>query len=327
MKKVIIRTDASTSIGSGHVMRCLTVAHNLKRKGLEVVFWMEQLQGNLIDYVKTQGFENIQKAEEANLYIIDHYGIDIEWERKHRQYTNKILVIDDLANRSHDCDLLLDQNVVPNFETRYDNLVPQHCVKLLGPKFFIMRKEFIEARQKLRKRTREVRRLLIFMGGTDPTNETMKVLEALDKTVSSFQRIDVVVGNGNVHKEEIEKICKERNIQYHCQIDYMADLMNQSDFSIGAGGTTMWERCYVGLPSSSTIVAENQRVTTEYAETLGAVWNLGWHEHVTVETYIQLLHSLQTDKEKILQLSEKGLQLTKSDSPNPWLNDIMELLL
>lgn len=326
MKKVIIRSDASTQIGSGHVMRCLTIARNLKRYGCEVLFWMEPLRGNLINYVKEQGFDNIQKAEQADLYIIDHYGIDEVWEREHRQYAKNIMVIDDLANRPHDCDLLLDQNVVPNYESRYDGLVPNHCIKLLGPKYLIMRDEFIEARQHLRKRTGEVKRLLLFMGGTDPTNEILKVLQALEKTSTFFEQIDVVVGNGNIHKEEIEQICRKRKIHYHCQIDYMAKLMQQADFSIGAGGLTTWERCYVGLPSSSTIVADNQFVTTEYAAELGAVWNLGWHEQVNVETYIQLLNSLPIKKEKILQLSEKGLLLTESNMPNAWINAILELL-
>lgn len=326
MKKVIIRTDASTKIGSGHVMRCLTVAHNLKKHDCHVLFWMEPLQGNLIDYVKEQGFKTIRQAEQAYLYIIDNYGIDETWERKHRSFAKKIMVIDDLANRAHDCDLLLDQNVVPNYEKRYDRLVPEQTIKLLGPNYLIMRDEFIEARQHLQNRDGQVNRLLVFMGGSDPTNETLKVLEALKQTKSSFQQVDVVVGNGNIHKKEIEKICKEQNLQYHCQIDYMARLMQQADFSIGAGGLTTWERCYVGLPSSSTIVAENQMVTTEYAEELGAVWNLGWHEQVTVETYLSLLDSLQTNNKGIIQLSKKGLLLTTSKQPNAWLNEIMELL-
>lgn len=326
MKKVIIRTDASTKIGSGHVMRCLTVAHNLKKHDCHVLFWMEPLQGNLIDLVKEQGFKTIQQAEQADLYIVDHYGIDETWERKQRSFAKKIMVIDDLANRAHDCDLLLDQNIVPNYEKRYDGLVQKQTIKLLGPNYLIMRDEFIEARQHLQNRDGQVNRLLVFMGGSDPTNETLKVLEALKQTKSSFQQVDVVVGNGNIHKKEIEKICKEQNLQYHCQIDYMARLMQQADFSIGAGGLTTWERCYVGLPSSSTIVAENQMVTTEYAEELGAVWNLGWHEQVTVETYLSLLDSLQTNNKGIIQLSKEGLLLTTSKQPNAWLNEIMELL-
>ncbi|KGA82439.1 pseudaminic acid biosynthesis protein PseG [Lysinibacillus fusiformis] len=321
MKNIIIRTDASVVIGSGHVMRCLTIAHNLTREGCNVRFWMEPHAGNLINYVVRQGYETISKAEQADLYIIDHYEIDMVWEQNIRPYTNNLMVIDDLA-RAHDCDVLLDQNVVPNFKDRYDDLVPKHCIKLLGPKYLIMREEFIEARQQIEQRNQNIQRLLVFMGGTDPTNETTKILTALEKL--SFTHVDVVVGNGNVHKEKIEQICHERNYHYHCQISYMAQLMQQADFSIGAGGSSMWERCYVGLPSSSTIVADNQFITTNYANQLEAVINLGWHEDVTVETYKHLLNRLgDIDVGKIRKI---GLQLTATPEPNAWLSQIMELL-
>ncbi|MGE7752379.1 UDP-2,4-diacetamido-2,4,6-trideoxy-beta-L-altropyranose hydrolase [Lysinibacillus fusiformis] len=321
MKKIIIRTDASVDIGSGHVMRCLTIAHNLKLEGCNVLFWMEPHAGNLIDFVAQQGFVTILKAEQADLYIIDHYGVDMEWEQNIRSYTKKLMVIDDLA-RAHDCDLLLDQNVVPNFEGRYEGLVPDHCVKLLGPKYLIMREEFIEVRKQNRRHNRNVQRLFVFMGGTDPTKETMKILTALEQL--KFTHVDVVVGNGNVQKETIEHICRERNYHYHCQISYMAQLMQQADFSIGAGGGSMWERCYVGLPSSSTIVADNQLMTTNYADQLGAIINLGWHEDVTVNSYITLLKQLSTiDAEK---LARTGLELTATPQPNAWLSQIMELL-
>lgn len=321
MRNIIIRTDASVEIGSGHVMRCLTIAHNLKREGCNVRFWMEPHAGNLIDYVAQQGYETISNAEQADLYIIDHYGIDIEWEQNIRPYTKKLMVIDDLA-RVHYCDVLLDQNVVPNFESRYDEFVSKHCIKLLGPKYLIMREEFIEARQQIRQRNQGIQRLLVFMGGTDPTNETMKILAALEEL--TFIHVDVVVGEGNVNKGYIEQICHERNYHYHCQISYMAQLMQQADFSIGAGGSSMWERCYVGLPSSSTIVADNQLITTNYADQLGAVINLGWYEDVTVDTYKQLLNGLgDIDVES---LEKTGLQLTATPQPNAWLSQIMELL-
>ncbi|RTQ94283.1 UDP-2,4-diacetamido-2,4,6-trideoxy-beta-L-altropyranose hydrolase [Lysinibacillus telephonicus] len=326
MKKIIIRTDASTQIGSGHVMRCLTIAKNLKKQGYQVIFWMEPLQGNLISYVKAQGFEHILGAENADLYIVDHYDIDQEWERIHRKYTKKIMVIDDLANRNHDCDLLLDQNVVPEFKKRYETLIPQYCKTLLGPKYLILRDEFLEARQLIDRRNGNVEHILIFMGGTDPTHETMKVLNALPEISHNFKHIDVVVGKGNLQKNKIERICKERGYHYHCQINYIASLIQQADFSIGAGGSTTWERCYLGLPSSSTIVAENQYEATKYAAELGAVLNLGWHNQVTIETYKDLLNTLNAKQQQLSKISEMGLSLTNNEVPNPWIDEIMELL-
>lgn len=315
---VIIRTDASVAIGSGHVMRCLTIAKKLQQAGCSVRFWMETLEGNLIDYVEAQGFSNIEGPEQANLYIVDHYGLGVEWEQSIRSFTKKLAVIDDLA-REHDCDLLLDQNFLPQFETRYDDKLPLSCKVLLGPKFLIMRDEFVEARKKITKRNLEINRILLFMGGTDPTQETMKVLEALEH--KSFNHIDVVVGNGNQNKVEIETICKQRGYFFHCQIDYMAELMLLADYSIGAGGSTVWERCYLGLPSSSTIVADNQRIGTTYADEIGFTKCLGWHEQVTIDDYLKLLSNIEVGN-----MSRLGLELTQNEKPNPWLDELMELI-
>lgn len=315
---IIIRADASVQIGSGHVMRCLTIAKKLRDNGCHVQFWMEPLEGNLIDYIKEEGFSNLTERQQADLYIIDHYQLGKEWEQPLRSFTKKIVVIDDLA-REHDCDLVLDQNVVPNYEARYDGVVPATSVKLLGPQYLMMRDEFVEARKKIRVRNDNIERLLIFMGGTDPTNETMKILQALQ--FFNFSHVDVVVGNGNPVKQQIEMICQERGYHFHCQINYMAELMQNADFAIGAGGATMWERCYVGLPSSATIVADNQISTTEFAHTLGVVKNLGWHEQVTAETYKKLLSNLQ-----ISEMSAKGLALTATRQPNAWLHEILELI-
>lgn len=322
--KFIIRADASTEIGSGHIMRCLTIADQLKKSGHDVQFFMLPLQGNLINYVQQCGYNTITMWQMTDVIIVDHYQIDASVEQKLYAYAKKIVVIDDLANRQHICDVLLDQNSIENYEYRYDTLVPKTCVKLLGPKYLIMRDEFIEARQNRQNRNGKVKKLLVFMGGTDPTHETMKVLEALEKF--TFEKVHVVCGNGNEQKSEIQLICEQQGYCYHQQIDYMAKLMNEVDFSIGAGGGTTWERCYVGLPSSSTIVADNQTETTYFTEKLGAVINLGWHEQVTSETYKGLLAFIQEHPEKLSMLSKQGLQLTESNGiSNPWIKELLEM--
>jgi UDP-2,4-diacetamido-2,4,6-trideoxy-beta-L-altropyranose hydrolase len=326
MMKVLIRTDASTSIGSGHVMRCLTIAKAFRRKGHEIVFMMKRLPGNLIELVEKFGFQVTDEPSETDLCIIDHYGIDEKWEKAIRPFVKRIMVIDDLANRKHDCDILLDQNTVPNSETRYDSLVPANCLKLLGPKYLIMRDEFIEQRRKLRKRNSEVNRLLVFMGGVDPTRETMKVLRALSRCGHLFEHVDVVVGNGNPDKKRIQQTCENEGYSYYCQIDYLASLMASADFSIGAGGSTTWERCYLGLPSSSTMVADNQVESTETAASLGVVWNAGWHEQVTDKTYEGILLSLSKKQDELIKMSESGLDLTGDpEGPNPWIKQILKM--
>ncbi len=323
---VIIRTDASVAIGTGHVMRCLTIARLLRSNGCHVTFLMYFMPGHLIEHVESCGFQVIQEMQEADVCIVDHYGIDKVWESAIRPHVRKVVVVDDLANRQHDCDLLLDPNMLPDFTNRYRYLIPTHCVQLLGPSYLILRDEFLLERIKVQSRSRVVQRLLVFMGGSDPTNETLKVLHALQRAGQIFSHVDVVVGSSNSQKSVIKGICRREGYHFYCQIDYLASLMGKADFSIGAGGSTTWERCYVGLPSASTIVAENQQVATETAADLGAVWNMGWHEEVTEQAYEELILSLPTKEQELKQMRMNGLALTESEKPNPWLQFILGLV-
>ncbi|OXS79298.1 UDP-2,4-diacetamido-2,4,6-trideoxy-beta-L-altropyranose hydrolase [Domibacillus enclensis] len=324
--EILIRTDASVTIGSGHVMRCLTIARALRKKGHRVTFFMKELPGNLIELVQENGFSLTNTWQSADICIVDHYQMDQRQETSIRSFVKKIVVIDDLANRPHDCDVLIDQNIVPNFKNRYADLVPDHCVTLLGPKYLIVRDEFTKERTTISPRTGEVNRLLIFMGGSDPSGETLKVLQALQGIEHRISHIDVVVGIGNPDRSYIKQLCEEQGFHYHYQIEYMASLMARADFSIGAGGSATWERCYVGLPSSSTIVAENQSEATQTAASLGAVWNIGWHEQVTGYTYEQIILSLPNKIEEIKQLSMSGLELTEQpNGANTWIDYITEV--
>lgn len=292
---IIIRTDASVEIGTGHVMRCLTLAKQLKRHGANMTFVCRELEGNSISYLQSENMdvlvlpgiqkngndldwikENmlldadetfsllIEKNMTVDILVVDHYALDKQWEEKLRGIANHILVIDDLANRSHDCDFLLDQNYYLNMEHRYNGLVPEWCALMLGPDYVLLRDEFIEAAKKTRERTSKVENLLVFFGGTDPTGETIKALTALKELDVTFKNIDVIVGLSNPKKKQIQQLCKEvHNTRYHCQVNNMAELMMKADLAIGAGGATTWERCILGLPSLSVIVAENQRELTK----------------------------------------------------------------
>ena len=143
-----------------------------------------------------------------------------------RPYVGKIMVIDDLADRSHDCDLLLDQNLYQKLETRYDNLVSDSCQKLLGPRYALLRPEFVVARKNPRQRNGQVRRVLIFFGRRYQTNETEKALRALAGISDRQFEVDVVVGGGNLRKRQIQNFCDSyEGMYFHCQVDNMAELM------------------------------------------------------------------------------------------------------
>lgn len=329
---ILIRVDASTEIGSGHVMRCLTLAEMFRGEDAAVYFICRELHGHLCNLIEDKGFQclrlinfkrtfdQITDSEETialieksgiqfDLVIVDHYQIDYHWEQAIRPHAAKLMVIDDLANRKHVCDVLLDQNYHENFENRYDHLVPNKCQKLMGPKYLLLRPEFYNVCDQVQERDGLVRRMLIFFGGSDPTNETEKCLWALQQLKIDNIFIDVVVGKANPVKDRINERCREMGLHYHCQIDFLAELMAKAYLSIGAGGVTMWERMVLGLPSLTVIVAENQRETVEAASQYGAIWNLGWHENVKVENYVDNIKDALTQPKRLQEISKKGRQL------------------
>lgn len=346
--KVVIRTDSSYEIGSGHVMRCLTLAEALREKENDVSFICRDLPGNLnvllgnkgfkvyqLPYVKEQGSDiikitnhshwlgatwqtdaqetvSILSGEEQVIdwMIIDHYSLERNWEKKVQTYVKRIMVIDDLADRPHDCDLLLDQNYYKNMETRYDQLIPAHCIALLGPRYVLLRPEFITARQNLKIRDGIVKRILVFLGGSDPTNETKKVLNAILQLNQPHIQVDIVVGQSNPHNKQIRELCKlAPSFTLHTQVNNMAELMANADLAIGAGGSTTWERCFLGLPTITLIVAENQAETTGAVAEFGALLNLGWSRNVSAEKIIIEIKKLINNPILLRQMSKIAMQL------------------
>lgn len=314
----VFRVDASTQIGSGHVMRCLTLAQRLnKEKQAEVYFVMRLLEGNLIKLVKDKGFtvltlpetpvnndlqgyakwltvtqkqdakgtiDAIKELQDIDLLIVDSYAINYIWENELRPYVKQIMVIDDLANRKHDCDVLLDQNYSENMEHKYDGLIPDNCKKYIGPKYVLLRDEFYKAKKYLRKRDGNIKNILVFFGGSDLTNETEKVIKAIELLNNPDITVNVVVGASNKNKEKLKKLCeKNPQFKFYCQVDNMAEFMNEADLAIGAGGTTTWERCFMELPTVVISIAENQHAGCAFiAKNTGIIYYLGKNNTVSI---------------------------------------------
>ncbi|RJF98620.1 UDP-2,4-diacetamido-2,4,6-trideoxy-beta-L-altropyranose hydrolase [Noviherbaspirillum saxi] len=327
-----IRTDSSTAIGTGHVMRCLTLADALRAAGARVVFACRDLPGNLNAYISSKGYavhtlagiENLVWEEDAahmkallaseptapDWLIVDHYALDARWESAIRPSVGRIMVIDDLANRRHDCDLLLDQNFYPDAELRYRALVPPHGTQLLGPRHALLRPEFNDAARYRKKRDGAISQIFIFFGGSDPTNETEKALCAIRKLDRADLHLDVVVGNANPNRDRIEALCAQiPNAAFHCQIANIATLMTRADLAIGAGGASTWERCYLGLPALTIIVADNQAETTRALADIGAVWNLGTADTVTADAIACALDEILSDSDAVCGKSRAALRV------------------
>ncbi|MFA6121753.1 MAG: UDP-2,4-diacetamido-2,4,6-trideoxy-beta-L-altropyranose hydrolase [Sideroxydans sp.] len=290
---VAFRVDATSQIGTGHFMRCLTLADVLRQRGAQIRFISrglpEHLRGMLTardmdfaplsDAVTTQAPDDLahsnwlgaSQAQDASdsaealadrewdWLVVDHYALDARWESAMRNVAGKIMAIDDLADRQHDCDVLLDQNYYRDMQTRYHGKVPEQCRLLLGPRYALLREEFRELRAQVKPRTGDVKRILMFFGGVDAGNYTGLAIDALSGLDIKGVEVDVVIGAQHPHRAEIEQTCAIQGYACHVQTSRMAELMAAADLAIGAGGSATWERCCLGLPVLSLCTAENQR--------------------------------------------------------------------
>lgn len=309
--KFVIRADASLQIGSGHVMRCLTLADLLQQNGHNVTFICREHDGHLADFIRQKGFdvqllaksnsENFTKNHAHSAWlgvsetddfaecqsilqqlkpdwlIIDHYAIGQVWERLAKQTLPnvKILAIDDLADRVHDCEILLDQNFGRQAQD-YQALVPHallnsHCQLLLGSRYTLLRDEFRtwrDIRLKRRKSITNPKNILVNLGGVDNDNITLKILQSLNSFIQNSAKqfnVTVVMGKTAPHIASVQDFAKQANFLCHVIVNAnnMAELMANADLAIGAAGSTTWERCCLGLPMVLIVLADNQKVIAE----------------------------------------------------------------
>ena len=334
---VVFRVDASAEIGSGHLMRCLALAERLrKEKNVNISFISRDLQGNLSHIIQQKSFMvchlpfaeaddtkagyarwlavsqeiDAKETSECILHmrmkpdwlIVDHYAIDATWERKVRPFVKRIFVIDDLADRVHECDALLDQSPDPKLENYYERLVPSGCKRFFGPPYALFREEFFQAQQsKMYKCGTHIPKVaLVTFGGSDSTNETEKVLFALAAIDQADILIHVVVGASNPRREIIRKLSrKDSRVRYHCQIDYMAKLLQEVDFVIGAPGTSLWEWCFLRIPSLVIAVADNQKLCADYRTNPDICVYLGETENVSQEKIKNVLEEIFSGKRNL----------------------------
>jgi UDP-2,4-diacetamido-2,4,6-trideoxy-beta-L-altropyranose hydrolase len=346
--RVALRADASRFIGSGHVMRCLTLADELVAQGHTTHFVVRELPGHLAELIRQRGHDctllplakkddavsphspwlavpSAQDADETEralqaaggceLLVVDHYGIDAGWEGRVRRPGRRILSIDDLADRPHSCDFLLDQNLQEH-EGRYDGLLPTGCRTFLGPSYALLRPQFTAARKSLPPREGRVQRVFISLGGSDLEDVTTMALSAFvqlgeDRQIGrSDLQADVVIGASNPRHAEVAALCARLpGVTSHYNVAEMAPLMAAADLAIGAAGVTTWERACLGLPAIVVTVAENQRSLARCAERIGI---LTWLGDVTAETPTQLLQALRAAlaaPERLTAQSLRGREL------------------
>ena len=348
-KVVAFRVDASISIGVGHVMRCLTLANMLREYGVKSCFICRAHPAHMERQIEAAGHQvyllplvNENNAVNVNLgheiytdwlgatveedvsqttqcllesnpvwLVVDHFAIDEAWEQVVKKGTDlKIMVIDGLANRKHECDLLLDQTFSIQAEARWEDLVPTGCKLFVGPRYALLRPEFIEARKNLRQRDGRVRRILVAFGGVDEPNATVKVLDALAGLTARDISLDVVVGSDNPHKAGIlERYNTVKKIHIHVDPDNIPELMASADLAVGGGGTMTWERCLLQLPSLIISIAENQVDSSKALDSISAAVYLGDLGSLSGETIAKSVNELMLDEQKLFKMYEATAML------------------
>ena len=340
--RVLFRADASLAIGSGHVMRCRTLAQAMRQRGHEVLFVCRSFTGHLIDLLRDSGFEVRElpaqgrldvlahrvsaedmtedarftkaAAVEADWLVVDHYGLDARWAEQVRSAFGRILAIDDGADdRQLDCDLLLNQNLGAT-EHCYISRVPPAARLLLGSDWALVRPEFQHLREAscIRRVQPVCERLLVFLGGGDVVPEILNVLQGARVSGIGWRHVDVVVGAGTPGAEKVRDALKEfARGHLHIQTEQMAELMQVADFAITAGGSISWEKCCMGLPSLVVALSDNQRPIASALFEAGAALSLGLNKEGGRDAYAEALRSLCP--ETLAQLSVAAAALCGGD--------------
>jgi UDP-2,4-diacetamido-2,4,6-trideoxy-beta-L-altropyranose hydrolase len=326
--RIVFRVDGSSKIGSGHVMRCLTFASAFRKRGAQVDFVCREHDSHFCDLIQAQGYKvyrllipifsdiidhaayadwlsvpwqidaeetrkAISRGIKPKLLVVDHYAIDVRWENYLRPSVEQIFVIDDLANRVHDADFLLDQNLIENFKHRYDKKIPKDCISLLGPKYSLLHPIYQELRKTCKIRFGPIKRILIFFGGADPMNMTGMVLSAFISLKRFDIEVDVVINNSSPHIHSIfQQKAGLSNIHLHMNLSSLAPLIMAADLGIGACGISSWERLCLGLPSIVITIADNQHPIAKELHKLGLVNWVGSFDNVNEKIIVQTLDSL-----------------------------------
>lgn len=333
---VVFRADASNAIGVGHVSRCLTLARTLVERGIRSTFVCRRHSGHLAEQIDRAGMRaellpasgrddpergpadysrwlGVSQAEDAaqtvaalrgravDWVVCDHYALDAVWERSLRPCARQLMAIDDLPDRDHECDVLLDQNFRRGGAAAARERAPAGCTRLLGPRYALLAPEYARHRQEpghhqCGRRQGAVRRVLVSFGGSDTAGMTARALAALSRPALADLRVDLVVGANNTHRPQLEAQAAARpGTTLYSDLPHLADLLAAADLAIGAGGTTTWERMCLGVPSLVVSAAENQRPGAEALAAAGLIRYLGTPVEAGVEQLAAAIEAAISD--------------------------------
>ena len=288
---IVIRVNASKFVGTGHFYRSLNLAKSLKTKQKKIFFICDNLNKIFIQKLRSEKIKyyilkkkNVEKSyqkkdifqtlnilkkigKDIDLLIVDSYKIGKRWEDIIRNYVKRIMVIDDLQ-RKHNCDIFLNQNISASGKIK--KLLPKNCKLLLGPKYCLLNQNYKS--KKIIKTNSNIKRVLVFMGGSDMANLTAKILRILSLKFFLHLKLNLVIGINNTKYLIIKKLAelRPRTKIYH-NLPNLNNIIKKSDIAISSGGTVIWEFIFFGLPSLVINQASNQIHNSKYLHKTGAI--------------------------------------------------------
>lgn len=282
--KIVFRCDASQAMGAGHVMRCLTLANYLQSQGTQCVFSTIEETQQVVPSLTEGGYEVISPAEFENsnpdFVIIDHYSLTDEFFQNLKNMRVPVMIIDDLnEGEFYPCDILLVNNLAYRADD-YKDLVTEECKIFAGKDFILLHPNFLDFDIVKHPRKIPADTLFLFFGGTDPEHLTLRLLRIIQTYKININHIDVVIGALNQDREEIKALCQALNANLHIQVDNIADIMKNTDLAVGCGGTAIWERLSLNVPTLEVSHSEWQVKTLQnldreqYIKYLGAAGSL-----------------------------------------------------
>ncbi len=320
----VFRADAGIRTGSGHVMRCLSLADELVRRGVAATF-AAHAPSEILNRITSRGHAVIdlgridESAElrpgdvwakaaqrddasrvrdgigfQPDIVVVDHYGLDATWESRFRSGSTRLLALDDLANRRHDADVVSDQNWYgPQTAGRYDDLTHRETQLLLGPRYALLQRAYRDVARSTGPKHWPPRRLLVSFGGTDPSNETEKVVAALQESMFADLRVDVIVGSRDRSMTDLQSLIDNRpRTDLHVSVASLAPFMDRADLAIGASGAATWERIAARVPAIVATISPHQSGVTRALDGSGISKWIGLTSQTTTATYVQALRSV-----------------------------------
>ncbi len=340
-KQLIVRADATKHMGTGHLMRCLALAQALRTAGFDVTFITVCKSNSLHQRLIDEGFQvillkrshpdptdwqataKVLQSHPNGWVVLDGYNFDSFYQRSIKEAGYRLLVIDDVAHLNrYCCDILLNQNIkaerlhyAPDEDTRL----------LLGPRYALLRTEFLDWTSLKRNIPDVARRVLVTLGGEDSDNQTLKVIQAIQQVnIDGFEAM-IVVGSANPHRKKLQTECRKSQIPSRLirkALD-MAELMAFADMAVSAGGSTCWELAFMGLPTLIIILTDNQRMVAEGLEEAGTAANLGWYKYISQSDIRKALEKLAAGAKERAEMARCGRELVDGKGTKRLLREIM----